>query len=457
MRTNRRNFIRGTLLTAGGYALSPRGIPAVSTSSAASTSRVSIAKGDDRRSLTQKVLDPLRSDIELGVAGKQIYIKANVVDYDSALAVTHIETLRGLLDFLSPLTKEKIIIGESTASTKTTTECFEKHGYPALEKEYNVQLLDLAFGPCSQVGWVKDNQNKVLYPRITSLVLDPTKYHISLARMKTHSGTVCTLAMKNYYMGSALNFPPGHPLYSQSAVYINNRDTHPRTLMHMGGGPKGLCQSLVMMSTHFVPDLSIIDEFEGMEGDGPTRGTPVDHRVMVAGKDVVSVDRVGLELMGLDYSMVKVVEWASDLKVGQGDLNRIEIIGPSIDSLRIPYKKSPNYSNSIAFIDIAPIPNWTSVEDTRPKEFSLANYPNPFNSATTVEFDLPSDGQAALEIFNTAGQRVRRLVSSHLRAGKYALSWDARDDRGRTVSTGAYFLRLDALSQSSVHKIMFLR
>ena len=172
MRTNRRDFIKGTLFTVGGYALSPLDVTADSAGTSASTSLVSIAKGDTRRSLTAKVLEPLRKDIESGVAGKQIYIKANVVDYYSTLAVTHVETLRGLLDFLSPLTKEKIIIGESTAAVQTTTQCFEKHGYLALEKEYNVQLLDLALGPNTQVGWIKDYKNKVSYPRITSLVLD---------------------------------------------------------------------------------------------------------------------------------------------------------------------------------------------------------------------------------------------------------------------------------------------
>lgn len=449
MRTNRRDFLKGTFFTAGGYALAPLDVAADSPKSSQSMSRVSLAKGGDRRTLTSKVLEPLRKEIESGVAGKQIYVKINVVDYDIPLAVTHVDTLRGLLDFFSPLTTQKIIVGESTAAAKTTTECFDKHGYRVLEKEYNVQLLDLGLGPYTQVNWIKDYKNQVEYPYITSHVLDPTKYHICLARMKTHTATVCTLAMKNYYMGSTLNFPPGHPLYSGN--------TNSRTLMHLGASYKGLAQNIVLMSMHFVPDLSIIDGFSGMEGDGPVRGTPVDHRVMVAGRDIVSVDRVGLELMGLDYSVVKHIQWASDQGVGQGDLNRIEIIGPSIDELRIPYQKSPYYQQSIAFIGIVPIPDWTGVESAAPKEISIVNYPNPFNASTAIEFDLPSGGQVTLEIYNMMGQRIRRLVSSQLRAGKHSLMWDARDDHHRTVSTGAYFLRLTALSQSHVRKIMFMR
>jgi uncharacterized protein (DUF362 family) len=449
MQANRRDFIKGTFFAAGGYALEPLGVVAHTLKPSQSLSRVSLAKGDDRRTLTSRVLEPLREEIESGAGSKQIYIKINIV-YDYApLAVTHVDTLRGLLDFLSPLTDQKIIIGESTASEISTTECFDKLGYRVLEQEYNVQLLDLGLGPYTQVNWIKDAKNQVEYPYITSLVLDPTKYHIDLARMKTHSATVCTLAMKNYYMGSTLNFPLGHPLYSG-----NNNS---RTLMHLAASYKGLAQNLVLMSMHFVPDLSIIDGFQGMEGDGPSRGTPVDHRVMVAGQDIVSVDRVGLELMGLDYTKVKHVQWASEQGVGQGNLDHIEIIGPSIDELRISYKKSPYYDQSVKFIDIVPIPDFSGVENTIPKEFSIGNYPNPFNTSTTIEFDIPSNGQAALDIYNMKGQRIRRLFSSQLRAGKHSLIWDARDDNNRTVSTGVYFLRLSALSKSHERKMLFLK
>jgi uncharacterized protein (DUF362 family) len=380
--------------------------------------------------------------------GKQIFIKVNLVDFNNSLANTHVETLQGLLDFLSPLTGRTIIIGESTAAAQTTTECFEKFGYTVLEKEFNVQLLDTGLGPYTQVNWIKDNLNQVSYPYITSHVIDPTKYCISLARMKTHSLTVCTLAMKNYYMGSTLKFPIGHQLYGT---------TDSRTLMHWGGGNKGLTQNLVLMSRHFTPDLAIIDGFEGMEGDGPANGTPVDHRVMVAGKDIVSVDRVGIELMGLDYTKVKHVQWAAEWNVGQGDLGRIEIVGPSIDSLRIPYVKSQYYDWSIEWIRTIPNPDWTGVEHTKPNDFKIANYPNPFNSATNIEFDLPSDGRIELDVFSMTGQRVRRLVSDYVRAGTHSVVWDARDDRGRTVSSGTYFVQIETLSQGHVRKMTFIR
>jgi uncharacterized protein (DUF362 family) len=46
------------------------------------------------------------------------------------------------------------------------------------------------------------------------------------------------------------------------------------------------------------PDLAVIDGFTGMEGNGPTLGTPVDHRVCVVSRDWLAADSVGIELMG---------------------------------------------------------------------------------------------------------------------------------------------------------------
>ena len=58
------------------------------------------------------------------------------------------------------------------------------------------------------------------------------------------------------------------------------------------------------MSRQLHPHLAVIDGFEGMEGNGPNDGTPVDHRVCIAGLDWLAADRVGIELMGIDFANV---------------------------------------------------------------------------------------------------------------------------------------------------------
>ena len=74
----------------------------------------------------------------------------------------------------------------------------------------------------------------------------------------------------------------------------------------------------------------MIDGFEGMEGNGPTRGTPVDHRVCVVGRDWLAADRVAVELMGIDFAKIGYLNFCADAGLGQADLKKIEVLGEPI-------------------------------------------------------------------------------------------------------------------------------
>jgi uncharacterized protein (DUF362 family) len=449
MRENRRMFLRGAAIAAGGFTLN--GLSVSPQTSPTSKSRVSLVTGNNRRDLISKAIEPFRDYLKSATAGKQIFIKPNVVDYENPMAVTDVDTLRAILDFFSPMTDRTIVIGESTASKRLTTECFEKHGYPALTKEYNVELLDTALGPYTRVYWLKKWDDTALDAYITTLVTDPKRFVISVAILKTHSNAVCTLALKNFAMGITLNFLPGHPCYISA-------DENSRSHMHWGEtGPKGLSTNIALMAKHILPGFAIIDGYVGMENEGPTRGTPVEHRVAVAGPDVVSVDRVGLELMGIDYNVVKHVQWTSMLGRGEGNLTAIDIIGESLDQHRIKYKMHPGYSQQIAYQAIVPHPDWTGVDEELPIPLALVNYPNPFNESTMIQFSLPVYSYTGLSVFSTGGQRVRKIVDSHLPAGKHSFMWNGCDDDGKRVASGTYLLQLNALSHRTNRKISFIK
>jgi len=70
------------------------------------------------------------------------------------------------------------------------------------------------------------------------------------------------------------------------------------------------------------------------------------------------------------------------------------------------------------------------------------NYPNPFNPATTIRFDLRAKTKLALNIYNIKGQLVRRLITPNkaLNAGQYRYQWNARNDNGVDVPTGHYII-----------------
>jgi hypothetical protein len=93
-----------------------------------------------------------------------------------------------------------------------------------------------------------------------------------------------------------------------------------------------------------------------------------------------------------------------------------------------------------------------------PAHFRLyQNHPNPFNPATTINFDLPAPAHVRLDIFNILGQRVRTLLDRAMPAGTHAVRWDGRDGDGRPVASGVYFYRLDAGRDVAKRKMILLK
>ena len=68
--------------------------------------------------------------------------------------------------------------------------------------------------------------------------------------------------------------------------------------------------------------------------------------------------------------------------------------------------------------------------------------PNPFLGATTVNFAMVESGPARVEIYDTAGRRIRVLVDEVVAAGEHHLVWDGRDDSGRNTAAGVYFVHM---------------
>ncbi len=93
-----------------------------------------------------------------------------------------------------------------------------------------------------------------------------------------------------------------------------------------------------------------------------------------------------------------------------------------------------------------------------PETFDLAqNFPNPFNPATTIPYDVPSDGQVTLSIYNVLGQEVRTLVNGYCAAGRNRVEWDGTDNSGQQVSTGVYLYRLVAGETTLTKKMLLLK
>lgn len=96
--------------------------------------------------------------------------------------------------------------------------------------------------------------------------------------------------------------------------------------------------------------------------------------------------------------------------------------------------------------------------ETLPLLFTIRqNYPNPFNSATTIRYDLSSNTQLRLSIYNVSSQLVKTLAFGKFPSGTYTIQWDGTDHADRPVSSGVYFYRLETPRTNIVQKMILLR
>lgn len=89
---------------------------------------------------------------------------------------------------------------------------------------------------------------------------------------------------------------------------------------------------------------------------------------------------------------------------------------------------------------------------TPPESFLLAqNFPNPFNSRTTIEYQLPKAAVVSLRIYNVLGQLISSLVHEYQEAGSYQVRWEAK------APSGIYFYRLQTRDFVETKKMLLLR
>jgi hypothetical protein len=93
-----------------------------------------------------------------------------------------------------------------------------------------------------------------------------------------------------------------------------------------------------------------------------------------------------------------------------------------------------------------------------PEVWSLGQaYPNPFNSSTQIRYSAAAPGEARLVVYSLLGQQVRVLHQGFVAAGQHVLAWDGRDDSGRAVSSGVYYLHLVHPAGKAVARVLLLK
>ena len=346
---HRRDFIRTSLF--GGLAAAS--IPAYAMSAwnkqtrvtVDTNSKVSLVTGNDRADMAFRALQPFSKEIAQAAGNKRIIVKPNIVRSAIQLSAIHKDTVEGVLEFYKSIKKlENVVIAESVADGPTMA-AYDNYGYIPVANKYKVKLIDLDENPY-QVLYVLDELDLRPKPiRMASMLMDHNNYVMSVARMKTHDRVVATLSLKNVVAGAPIK-DPGYSWTPQSRPGSKSD----KLLLHIGNGFRCINYNLFNLAFHIRPNLAFVDGYDGMEGDGPNNGTPVDHRVCIAGLDWLAVDRVGVELMGMDITKIGYLNFCADAGMGQLNLNKIDVVGEKLANHIKTYKLNRNIDKQMQWL-----------------------------------------------------------------------------------------------------------
>jgi hypothetical protein len=85
------------------------------------------------------------------------------------------------------------------------------------------------------------------------------------------------------------------------------------------------------------------------------------------------------------------------------------------------------------------------------------NYPNPFNASTTIRYEVKLKSFIEVKVYNLKGKEVRTLVNKIQDAGEHEVKWDGKNNNGKEVSSGIYFIQLNQKECYRMIKMALIR
>jgi len=188
-----------------------------------------------------------------------------------------------------------------------------------------------------------------------------------------------------------------------------------------------------------------------------TTWTDYTDKLPIKGLECITIDENGIIWIGAGNGLIrfdgkkfKVIDYVGGYVFGI--ITSITVDKNNIKWLGSYWGKDKNYH--LVSLDDSNV----HVEETVPAPFTtITNYPNPFNPSTTISFTLSEPGYTKLSVYNSAGQKIRELISSDISAGKHSFFWDGKDKSGKAVSSGIYFSVLESGGKKAAGKMMMMK
>jgi uncharacterized protein (DUF362 family) len=327
-------------------AMAAGGVPLFSqVSSYGQRSVVSLVQGEDRRKNVYNALAAIDDQIRPALKRKNyVLIKPNTVAVTNQLGCTHADALRGIFDYLEGRFRGPVVIADS--SKDTTWDAYENFHYNRVASEYRgrkITLVDL-----NEEGYVVheivDRDLHLTQVRLAARLFDPRAFILGSALLKAHDNVVATLSVKNLVMAA--------PLHNSRK---ETKTWHDKSRYHQGY--RQIQMNVAQTAKRMRPfwGATVIDGYEGMEGEGPMHGEAVPSRVAIASTDFVAADRIGVGAMGVNPEWVGYLKYCCDAGLGQYDDSKIDLRGGvAVADIRKTYKLHPQIKRQLEWM--GPLP-----------------------------------------------------------------------------------------------------
>lgn len=242
--------------------------------------------------------------------GAKVLLKVNLVapSHPDLAVTTHPEIVRGVIRLVKECGGICYVgdgpgVGDTLTAAKTS-------GIAQVVQEEGAELLD--FRETAVFG---NGNNRVAKHISLAKQLADMDVLITLPKLKTHCQMAFTGALKNQFgliPGAAkgqFHFRFQNRIHFSDLIVDINRTAH--------------------------PSLAIMDAVIGMEGPGPSGGTPRKIGALICGDDLAAVDSVACALIGLSIEDVPVSMAARRSGYGKVDMASIDVVGASIEEMRV--------------------------------------------------------------------------------------------------------------------------
>lgn len=272
----------------------------------------------------------------------KVFIKLNCVGpFEANKAITTNPVFaKAVIQLVKEITNN-IIIGDNPA-TKDLMYTLKKNGLYDVISSENLKIVD------GRETTKIYSENYHIYNSFdVSREMVDVDVLINLPKLKTHNLTYMTGAEKNLF-----GFIFG----------LNKAGWHVKASNPLEFGEA--INDLYGAILHTYKDkkiLNIMDGIIGLEGEGPsTGGQPKKSNAILISEDAVSLDRVALEVAGLDYKKMFINKIAGERGYGENDINKITILNNTIDDFKdikyLPPKDSLG-NLGLKFLRIKPVRN----------------------------------------------------------------------------------------------------